>query len=182
MPPRFALALFLCVVGCRMIDVEQPIALVPEPTWGEDLVTSLSNAAECWNRQFGTQLEVTREPSHDQQVSVELSDGTCAFSGGGYTQLAPPPRVTLCTTCYRTEGISTFDATVLHELGHVLNIINHVDYGVMSTSGFPPPAQFTLADRRAFAEANPDARLDPWCNVDIEVRLGPTPNLRCRCP
>ncbi len=163
-----ALIYLLSVAGCEMIDVERPIGLVPAHNLTEEHAEMLGAAAHCWNLQFGTQLEVSRRSTYDQQVSIEFNEGICAYAGG-YTQLAPPIRVAICPN-NKTHGIA---GTFLHELGHILNIIHHTQDGVMNpglardrdTSNIPEA--FSLQDKAAFWDANPGARLTPQCDVDI---------------
>lgn len=170
-----ALSYVLFVAGCEMIDVEKPIGLVPADNLSEEHAEMLEDAAHCWNLQFGTQFEVSRRSTYDQQVSVELNEGICGYAGG-YTQLAPPPRVAVCPS-NETHGIA---GTFLHELGHVLNIIQHTQDGVMnsgltriplSTTNYEQdtgiPDAFSEQDKAAFWDANPGAKLNPGCDVHI---------------
>ena len=146
------MALLLC--GCQEIDAFEPIDLVVGDGLDATQEQAVGRAARCWNLGFGTKMKATRTPVEEQQVPVEVTPLACMEGNGGITVSVPRREMHICPGI---EKPSNFFGMIVHELGHVLNIWEHVDddYAVMNPSSAGGPMQvFTDTDRRAFEEAN----------------------------
>jgi len=155
-------ALLLLVAGCvDTLDVGRPITLLAVGGWSPDQRHRLSNAAESWNVELGTKLELA--PSGEQEVWIRSSDFACAYTSGVTT--LDDVQVQICTLD-ASEPTSLLSVT-LHELGHVLNIVGHADNdpnAVMSPES-GNDRRFTAVDRELFRQANPDFSPDGGCAV-----------------
>jgi hypothetical protein len=181
--PLLLVIVAVAVAGCPTLDVGRPIALVPGDSWVEYDVASLRNAAECWNLQFGTQVEVGRSSTVEQQVGYSFSDFVCLYAGAR-TEPTLPLHVFICPPAYAFAD-STFREEIyfmilIHELGHVLNIRYHASdwISVMSQSA-PLPYRFSAEDRRLFGDANPDFASHTTCR-SVEIDRYTLPH-RCSC-
>jgi len=149
-------ALLLC--GCQEIDAFEPIDLVMGDEFNAEQERAADRAGKCWNLAFGTRMTATKAPSAGQRVPIELSAMACMDGNAGITVSVPERAVYMCPGI---ENPVHFFGILLHELGHVLNIWEHVDdpYAVMHMSPSGTVGRtFTSADRRAFEEANGPAR------------------------
>jgi hypothetical protein len=178
----------LGAAGCPALEVDRPIALVPDDDWTAYEREILASAARCWNLEFGTQLSVGASDTIMQQVRVGYSDLICLYAAGR-TETTLPVSVNVCPPGYTFQWRSYkgpfLFAVLLHELGHVLNIRPHSDdpMAVMAGSdrgylGFAPDT-FARDDHRLFAEANEGVTLTPTCQVRIELGRDP-PGCSCR--
>jgi hypothetical protein len=176
--------LLVAAPACAALDAEQPIALLSDG-WTDRQVETLRRAAHCWNLQFGTSLEVAPEVAWPQEVRLRFIDLVCVYAVAR-TSPSLPVRVDICpmrfffgeSASYRERFLFT---TLLHELGHVLNIRSHADDALAIMAGgeqkrplsqLVPPV-FADEDRRLFYDANPNFTTDPPCAkvfVDDSVR------------
>lgn len=178
---RLLLALLLgpgAGAGCGGLDVSAPIALLPEGDWSSEERMRLEHAAECWNLEFGTQLLVDPPFVCTQQVTVGFAELVCLLGDGGRADLVWPPSIHLCR---RRADL----AIVMHELGHMLNIMEHTEHPSVMDPGGGGVYQghhglFTTVDRRAFWEANEGARLHPTCQVKLPFASDDFAQ-RCEC-
>jgi hypothetical protein len=143
--------LSLAVQACLVeLDTERPIYLVPaaEDGWTARQVQQIAEAGECWNLEFGTRLVMDPDPPPDaQQVPFYLSDLACPYVAG----LVHPVDGVEVHICPLHPRFST----LVHELGHVVNIHVHAgdEWSVMSEASVT--SYFSEEDRRLFYEANP---------------------------
>jgi len=185
--PAALAALLLAVAGCPTLDVEQPIALVPDSDWSDEDRDILASAADCWNKEFGTHLTVGASDTIMQQVRVRFSDFVCLYAAGR-TEPTLPVSVDVCPVeyifavdcssynrkeqCQKEKNEEHLFSVLLHELGHVLNIRSHADKpgSVMSAdfsqrSGGLIPRRFSEEDHRLFEESNEGVQLAPRCHA-----------------
>ncbi len=194
-PRRFYLrALFLvAVVGvlvalsaCLTLDLNEPVAFAPDGLSGSEIEV-LTQAAECWNRGFGTDFRVVDSaPDISQVVEVFHDDLTCLNAKAEY-QLVPRA-VSICLEAFSLSSSHEallFDV-LLHELGHVANIFGHSgDDGVVSKVGvrLAGAVLFTPTDRRRFAEENPGFTAIRECDLIRTESDGTEPSApACACP
>lgn len=174
--PRLLLTLLLGLAGCPALDAGQPIALVPDDDWTAHERSILTNAAECWNLEFGTQLSVGASDAIMQQVEVKYSDFVCIYAAGR-TEVTLPVSVHICPSKYffadHSSKTAFFFSVLTHELGHVLNIRPHADGegSVMSQGDFHDygylPQVFSAEDHALFEEWNEGFQGSPSCRVEI---------------
>lgn len=173
--PLLRVAPFLLLLtACPALDVSQPIALIPGEDWTETNRRALSDAADCWNMEFGTQL-VVGDSTVAQQVTVEFSDFICTYAPAR-TDPQLPVRVFFCKGWFTGQSYLLFHV-LAHELGHVLNIRPHAsDPASVMASGDSFLAlnkwleRFSDEDRRLLAEANPDLTPQRRCSsVEFSV-------------
>jgi hypothetical protein len=180
----------LGVTGCPSLDVGQPIALVPESSWTAIEVETLQRAAECWNLQFGTHLELGRDTVRwSQEVAFRFGEQVCIYA---LARASPnlPVNVTVCPMRFFFDDPGLRQGllfeTLLHEMGHVLNIRAHAPgaWNVMSSgkekrkvSDIVLP-RFTVEDQRLFREANPGFVALQSCEVAVD-RLARPPICGC---
>ncbi len=175
--PRLLPWLLALATGCPALDASQPIALVPDPDFAALDRVALTNAAECWNLEFGTRLTVGASNTIVQQVEVGYSDLICLYASGR-TETTLPVSVHVCPPAYNDSFLFL---VLLHELGHVLNIRPHADdpAAVMAASGEGRgdalPETFAPEDRQLFRDWNEGANLPPGCRVRID-------GWGCSCP
>jgi len=178
--------LALAASGCSALDAEQPVALAPEGEWTGRQIETLRQAARCWNLQFGTSLEVAPDVAWPQEVRLRFTDLVCVYAVAR-TSPSLPVRVDICPTRFFFSAASGnrepfLFATLLHELGHVLNIRRHAEgsLAIMASgeekrdlSQIVPPG-FADEDRRLFYDANPGFALDaPCAQVVVDRSLSP---------
>jgi hypothetical protein len=179
---RFVVAI-LVAAGCVYTDVNRPIALVVKDLDDSD-AANLIEAAKCWNLEFGTHFvwgDAAR--SEPQQVEVFYDDQQCLTvepSGDslGQMQAGWPESIALCPERYwpmfpaTPYPLPTPFRILSHELGHVLNIIQHPDDGlaVMRGGGFPETWMFAQADRNSFRDANPEFPVEKACGGVLRSR------------
>jgi hypothetical protein len=179
------LLLLAGITGCTGLDVSEPIVLLPDGFTSSER-TMLESAAQCWNMEFGTRIQVsTGDGRASQHVKVAYSELLCVFAYGR-TEPHLPVSIHLCPHV-RGSSRSLFDVA-LHELGHVLNIRGHADdpLAVMYQSdgdGIPPDSRpyhlFAQEDRQLFREANEGVGLPRGCRVTVTQELFHP--IRCRC-
>lgn len=168
-------ALLSLLPGCNSLDAFAPLDLVPGKGLSGDYTQAISGAAECWNLAFGTRMRGTWSPTASQQVPIESNPFACVNGQAGITLGAPKMQVHICAGI--TEPAAFF-GVVLHELGHVLSIWDHVEapQAVMNMNAYMERNNsFTDADLRAFEEANGPAR--PAC-TSVKILPG---KLGCTC-
>lgn len=167
----------LLAAGCPALDVGQPIVLEPGDDWTPNEVETVRTAAECWNLQFGTRLVMPGEVGWSQHVDLGFSDFVCAFALA-QTNPTLPVSVEICPPGHyfgwsEKHSQRLLFETVLHELGHVLNIRRHADdpLAVMASGKVKKdlsqlvPARFAAEDRQLFHEAN--GELGQACEVVV---------------
>lgn len=185
------LLLLLLLAGCPTLDVSRPIALVADSDWTPFEVQTLRQAAQCWNDEFGTLL--TTDPTGvEQQARVSYSDFLCTYAGGR-TDTPPPVHIYVCPSKYwyrhGEEKVRMFFGVLLHEVGHVVNIVEHASgpAAVMTASAdqrsesyffFPP--SFSDEDRALFREANPGFAGSPRCEGGVAITAAYSPP-QCLC-
>jgi hypothetical protein len=177
----------LAGVGCSTLDVRQPITLAPDGDWEPRDVAELERAAGCWNLQFGTRLQLYGDAA--QQVRFSWSDFVC-LQGSSPARTDPtlPVHVFICPPeyTYPRQRATVQRMTVLHELGHVLNIRaeGELPSSVMGwTSSLPH--RFSEEDRALFRAANPGfTGVTAICEVAIWSVTDATQGTRldCSCP
>ncbi len=179
-----SLILVLAGAGCGSLDASQPIALVPDADWTPGYRDALVRAAECWNLGFGTQLVVGNERRYPQEVGFSTSDFVCTYAAAR-TEPTLPVHVYVCPLSYWTgsELPGLVFMTLLHELGHVVNIRAHAE-SPLAVMGYPEdlytrPSRFTEEDQRLFAEANPE--LPAGCAPRLTI-ADTIYGYRCSCP
>jgi hypothetical protein len=148
--------LVLACCACRMSDADAPIGIVVVDLSAAD-AADLAEAARCWNLELGTQLVMG---TADQQVEAFYDDYTCTF-GAAQVQAGWPMRLAVCPQRYLTDEAKRLRMpfrVLSHELGHVLNIIDHPSdpLAVMRGGGHALEEMFRPVDRDLFFAANPD--------------------------
>jgi hypothetical protein len=159
----------VAVVGCvEPLDLRLPVVLVPDPAFSAEQLQAVEEAAESWNMEVGTRMEVSRSSSATQQVPVILSEMTCAFANG-VTSLVDELEVKICAL--DAHDLKRFHQVTLHELGHVVNIRGHAEepLAVMSAQS-GEKKRFHAEDHQLFREANPAFKEHDGC--DIARRIG----------
>ena len=155
--PLLILAL---AAGCNTLDVGRPIALAPSDDWDPAERAILDDAAGCWNLQFGAQLAEGAPHDPPQIVTAQWNDLTC-LDTGARTEPNLPVQISLCRRLFvATDGrlaAASLSRTLLHELGHALNVRPHASDpdAVMYGSEVSLPPHFSDQDCALFADANP---------------------------
>jgi hypothetical protein len=152
---RALLGTLVFCAACNTLDVSRPIAILATdlPPGTEE---ALSNAAECWNLQFGTQLTMGGPHDPGQTIDVTPSDFVCAEEAWGRTDPWLPVHISICDQLPEFAWWLPF-RIVIHELGHALNIRPHSpDPKAIMSSSDNFPSRFAEDDCARFYEANPD--------------------------
>ncbi len=152
-----ALALWAALVaGCHALDAARPIALLPASDWSDGDRAILQNAADCWNRQFGTGVGIGVAHDAGQLITVDYNDFVC-LEAAGRTEIQPPVHISLCRHPPRGSDLTFWlFRAVVHELGHALNIYPHAADQRSVMANYPKyvPEDFTADDCRLFRDAN----------------------------
>jgi hypothetical protein len=167
-------ALLALCAACNTLDPSRPIAIFTTGL-GPDTEESLSNAAECWNMQFDTQLALGGAHDPGQTIEVAPSDFACLYAAGR-TEPWLPVSIAICDQLDTYPRWVTF-RVLLHELGHALNIRLHsADPDADMYPGFDSLlTRFADDDCARFYDANPSMPRKLACgavSIDWDVVPG----------
>ena len=150
------------VAACTYTDVTKSIGLVPHDL-PPDLVAYLAEAGRCWNERFNVHFVSGPDAlTSAQHVDVVIDETTC-LDAPAQLQAGWPETLAMCPLRYwpaLEPGLQPFQyepfRVISHELGHVLNIIEHPDdpFAVMRSGSQNGDAFFHAADIQLFEAAN----------------------------
>lgn len=143
------------ILGCSAVpDMNEPIALSPEPAWSTTERDIVRDVATWWNLETGSRLHVADAATDvGQTVEVSRSNLLCGFASGNYQEVSGD--VAVCSLAARWPA--QLSSTLAHELGHALGIRGHTKRpaSLMSASTAGGGTYFSDEDRAALREAQP---------------------------
>jgi hypothetical protein len=196
---RGRLAVLVPLASCAVFDPARPIEIVPADDATESDVAALAAAGECWGLGFGTQFEVTRDPTSEQAVFVQYDNLVCISAAGVFTP-GVPARIDVCPPglyqgpdddfgIFGSRLAVTYFNTVSHELGHAAGIRaeGSGEYSVMGRNKGAWEAEklvtalpaFSDEDYALFRDAHPEFAIVQTCDVwMVGDRIS---GVRCEC-